>query len=433
MFLSEEISARKGLTVKIFLPVVFLIAFNLPSGSDTEKKIISDTADQIHFSIISATAVTFDWVGTADHIIIGSKPRKLKSIIMAEHPSFLPVTSPWQSDPGPYWESKLMGLKQNTIYYYKIGESGKVHEFKTPPLPGTADFRVCLTSDIHESSKECLAMFSQIAGLKPDLVLSTGDLTGAGPDGQKNVAERFHDAMVWSQDAAWMPVWGNHDWEYDTIDDLRSYKGRFDIPNPGTITGSPAISCCGEDWGWFDYGNTRFISLPEPWTSSTRVEWESQVTRVFSDAQNDQNIKFIVTFGHRSAYTSTTRRSPGEIGLRTILNRLNTKFPKYKLDLSGHNHQYERYLLTNGMTYIVNSSTGSYYHEGWQTPVKPVECAYRAIHYGILVLDISENAISGRFVCSANSTQHGADYMPLEEPLCSNPGEVIDAFKITSN
>jgi hypothetical protein len=422
----------KKLTFKILLLSYFLLALSFPSGSDNGKKKQADTADQIHFSIISETAVTFDWVGTADNIRLGTKPRRLMSALQAANPQFLPVTAPWTSDPGPYWEAKITGLKQNSVYYYKIGNSGDVHQFKTPPVPGTGGFRICLTTDMHEQSSECKTMFAQIAQLKPDIVLTTGDMTGAGPDGQVNVDARFHDAMIWSLSAAWMPAWGNHDWEYDTIDDLRTYKGRFDIPHPGTITGSPAVSCCGEDWGWFDYGNTRFISLPEPWTSSVRNEWEAQASKVFSDAQDNRDIKFIVTYGHRSAYTSTYRRSPGEISLRTILNQLRQTYTKYKLDLSGHNHQYERYQISNGMTYIVNMSTGSYFHEGWQTPSKPEECAFRTIHYGILVLDFSDNEIHGHFDCSVNSSNHGPDYMQLEEHVCDKPGEIIDSFTIAA-
>jgi hypothetical protein len=414
--------------------VVAGIMLSLISACRTSEiiKKQSDTADQIHFSVTSNTSVTFDWAGTADDIFLGSKPQRLRSSVMAVHPQFLPVTSPWVSDPGPYWEAKIMGLKPNTTYYYKVGNRGEVHQFNTPPLPRKGGFRVCLTTDMHEQSPECREMFAQIAQMKPDLVLTTGDITGAGPDGQKNVDARFHDAMVWSQSAAWIPAWGNHDWEYDTIDDLRTYKGRFDIPHPGTITDSPKISCCGEDWGWFDYGNTRFISLPEPWRSTVRPEWELQVKQVFSEAQNNQNIKFIITFGHRSAYTSTYRRSPGELSLRMMLNRLHDAYPKYKLDLSGHNHQYERYQISNGMTYIVNMSTGSYFHEGWQTPVKPDECAFRAIHYGILVLDFSDDEIHGHFDCSVNSANHGPDYMRLEEHVCDKPGEIIDSFAIAS-
>ncbi|HLP74185.1 MAG TPA: metallophosphoesterase family protein [Bacteroidales bacterium] len=415
----------------LVLVSILLLVLRAPWGGQ-KGRTMSGTADQVHFSIIDDTSVTFDWTGSADVIEIGIRPGKLNKVIKAQQPSFLPVTSPWKSDPGPYHEARLTGLKKNTVYYYKIGDN-QVKEFKTPPLPGTAGFRIVLTTDMHEGSAETLSMFAQIAGLKPDIVLTTGDITGAGPDGQKNVSQRFHDAMAWSQTAAWIPAWGNHDWEYDTIDDLRTYKGRFDIPHPGTISESPAISCCGEDWGWFDYGNTRIISLPEPWESSVRSEWLTQVAPVFEEAQENPQIKFIITFGHRSAYTSTNRRSPGEQSLRTMLDKLHADYPKYKLDLSGHNHQYERYLLPGDMTYVVNVSTGSYYHEGWQTPEKPENCAFRAIHYGILVLDVSENSIDGRLECSAGSTQQGPDYKPLEEMVCKNSGDIIDSFVIEAN
>jgi len=254
----------------LLLMTVFFLTFHEYSYEQIEK------LDGIHFTIISNTALTFDWTGTADHIAYGTNPDNLSTTVSAEHSEFLPVTSPWVSDPGPYWEAKLSGLMENTVYYYKIGNIGKIYTFRTPPQPGKADFRVCLTTDMHERSTESIAMFYQIAQLKPDLVLTTGDITGAGPDGQQEVVSRFHDVMLWSQNTAWMPAWGNHDWEYEDKDDLRTLKGRFDIPNPGTISDSPAISCCGEDWGWFDYGNTRFISIPEPYTDDTWNEWKNR-------------------------------------------------------------------------------------------------------------------------------------------------------------
>ncbi len=410
--------------------VLFLLLFT--AGAEAQEN-WREVIDQVHFTIKSDSAVTFDWTGTADNISYGTAPDDLSLRVSATHPAFLPVTTPWVSYPGPYWEAKLTGLERDCKYYYRIGENGKVHEFRTPPLPGKAGFRVCTISDIHERSAECVSMFYQIALLKPSIVLATGDVTGAGPDGQQNVISRFHDAMLWSQSAAWMPAWGNHDWEYDTIDDLRTLKGRFDIPNAGTISDAPEVSCCGEDWGWFDYGNTRFISFPEPYSSNSWIEWKDQVKSVFSEAQANPDISFIVTFGHRSAYTSTHRRSPGDMRIRKILEEFHTGFPKYVLDLSGHQHQYERYVTETGMTHIVNSTTGSYYHEGWETPVKPADCAYRVIHYGVLVLDFTANTIQGRLLCSVNSMKSGdPDYMILEENVCDEPGSVLDSFTITA-
>ncbi|MCK4921823.1 MAG: metallophosphoesterase family protein [Bacteroidales bacterium] len=424
----------KKLIPNLILFTVLLLPF---SGSMNAQELdhdgnILEVLDQIHFTIISNTAMTFDWTGTADHISYGTDPKNLRNRVDGVHPEFLPVKSPWDSSPGPYWEAKLTELEVNTLYYYRIGNSGRVYEFRTPLEPGMANFKVCITTDMHERSAECVAMFYQVAQLKPDFVISTGDITGAGPGGQQEVESRFRDAMLFSQTAPWMPAWGDHDWEYDDFDDLRTLKGRFDIPNPGTMSDSPKKSCCGEDWGWFDYGNTRFISYPEPYTSKTWTEWKSQVEAIFSEAQKNPDIKFIVSYGHRSSYTSTANRNGGDKRLRTVLDDLRKSNSKYVLDLSGHNHQYERYHIENGLTHIVNSPTGSYYHEGWESPKKPENCAFRVIHYSILVLEFTNNEIRGELLCSVHCMKSGdRDYMPLEDDVCDEPGTVLDSFTIT--
>lgn len=405
----------------------------IPNPWDTFTIIKTDTietADQIHFSIISNNAVTFDWIGTSNIIYYGTDYTNLCCSDTAVNPDFLPVTSPWVSDPGPYWEAKLTGLLEDTEYFYKIGRNGQLNKFRTPPPRGTADFRICSTSDMQSSSSESVSMFNQIAELNPDIVITTGDLTGGDSGGQQYVKDRFKTAMVWSQSAAWMPSWGNHDWENPSGDDLRNYKGRFDIPNPQTSPSSPDISCCGEDWGWFDYGNARFISIPERWNSETTwQDWSVEALPIFQEAQNDPDIKFIVSYGHQSAYTSAEGRYGGSGTLKTILNGLNSSYSKYKLDLSGHNHQYERYSFPGGLTYIINSTLGSYYR-GWDDPVKPDICSFRAAHYGILVLDFSETAIQGQFFCSVGTSNTSTYYKPLEENVCDAPGSVIDAFTI---
>ncbi len=419
---------------RICFSILLLFLLTLSGFSQDSKPSFLEIADQIHFSIKSNTAVTFNWMGNTNKIYYGLIPSDLSTEVTAQKSEILPVTSPWRSlEKRPFWEAKLTNLKVDQTYYYKIGKTGKIHHFETPPIPGKAGFRVCTMSDAHERSTESIVMFYQIASLKPDLVLATGDITGAGPDGQKQVGSRFHDAMLWSQDVAWMPAWGNHDWEYDTIDDLRTLKGRFDIPNPGTISDAPEISCCGEDWGWFDYGNTRFISFPEPYSSNSWKEWDDQVSNVFADAQKNPKIKFIVTYGHRSAYASTHRRDPGDLRIRKILENFSSIYPKYVLDLSGHQHQYERYLTNKGLTHIVNSTTGSYYHEGWASTEVPVYCAYRVIHYGVLVLDFNEDEINGKLLCSVGSMKSGdPDYLILEDDVCDEPGTVLDSFTIKS-
>lgn len=91
--------------------------------------------------------------------------------------------------------------------------------------------------------------------------------------GQAAVDQQFNDVMVWSQDAAYMPVWGNHEWDRPKDDDLRNYKGRFALPNSQTSPDAPQPRCWGKDWYWFDYGNVRFIAYPEPSTAETWSAW----------------------------------------------------------------------------------------------------------------------------------------------------------------
>ncbi len=87
--------------------------------------------------------------------------------------------------------------------------------------------------------------------------------------------------MVWSQRAAYMPAWGNHEWSDPQRDDLRNYKGRFALPHAAASPGAPAISCCGEDWYWFDFGSVRFIIYPEPYTHDTWIDWAKQAEPLF--------------------------------------------------------------------------------------------------------------------------------------------------------
>ena len=155
----------KKMIPNLMLLAAFLFVFSgcsLPQEADNAENSL-EVVDDIHFSVISNTALTFDWTGTEDYISYGTDPEDLASTVTAVHPEFLPVTSPWVSAPGPYWEAKLTGLEVNTLYYYKIGTAGKMHKFRTPPLPGEAGFRVCLTSDMHDRSAECVAMFYQIS------------------------------------------------------------------------------------------------------------------------------------------------------------------------------------------------------------------------------------------------------------------------------
>jgi hypothetical protein len=379
-------------------------------------------AEQIHWTIMGNTAVSFDWVGTADRIHYGTVSGNLNSTVSAKDVTVLPVKSPWVStSSGPFREARLTDLSPNTLYYYKVGDSGKEHTFRTPPPATASDFIVIATSDLHKTGSQTTRMMNQIAARHPNIVLVVGDITGAKYTGQANVDARFNDVMAWSQDAAFMPAWGNHEWDIPEKDDLRNYKGRFDLPNSQTSPGSPEVSCCGEDWYWFDYGNTRFIAYPEPWKGAW-ADWNTKADAIMKSAQADPDIRFIITYGHHSAYSSRSK----EPELQRYMDALGDRYGKYVLNISGHLHYYDRSFPQHGVTHIIDATTGggliSKDDTFYTARPKPDWCAYRASHWGFVELHITNGAIYGSFICGPAGG--GINDVSCEE------GAIIDSFTI---
>ena len=189
-------------------------------------------ADEIHWTIMGPTAVTFDWRGSETTIRYGATAAYGQTATAA------PALPTPFSSAGPFQEARLTGLLPNALYHYSIG-SGPDHTFRTPPVRGTSGFTIFAQGDIGDASSysELAPIQAMIAAGAPAFTLMLGDLTYGGTNSLTKVDAHFNDMMVWSRDAAYMPVWGNH--EYEEGDDLRNYKGRFMLPNPQTSPGSP--------------------------------------------------------------------------------------------------------------------------------------------------------------------------------------------------
>src|SRR5204862_2412088 len=216
----------------------------------------------------------------------------------------------------------------------------------------------------------------QIAADSPAFVIVSGDLSYGNAHGQSAVDQHFNDVMAWSQHAAYMPAWGNHEWDSPSSDDLRNYKGRFVVPHAATSATAPAPGCCGEDWGWFDVGGVRFISYPEPYTTGTWSDWASKVGPIMAAAQGDPSIHFIVTSGHRPAYS--TGNHPGDAQLAGIIDSLGDTYSKYVLNLNGHSHDYERFRPIYGVAHITAAGGGADLETPWQGT--DPRTAFRAMH-----------------------------------------------------
>ena len=374
--------------------------------------------DEVHWTIMGQTAVSFDWRGPDSTIQFGTTTAYGRAVT-ATRPSPTPFSSA-----GPFWEARLTGLTENTLYHYSIA-GGADHTFRTPLPRGSSGFTVAVEGDIGETSSYTRMgpVQSLITSMAPAFVLMVGDLTYGNGHGQVTVDRHFNDVMVWSQDAAYMPAWGNHEWDIPSADDLRNYKGRFDLPNAQESPGSPSVSCCGEDWSWFDYGNVRFIAYPEPW-SGALADWRTKATALMDAAQSDPAITFIVTYGHRPAYSSG--HHPGESTLKGYLDGLGATHSKYVLNLNGHSHSYERTYPQSGVVHITAGTGGASLEQDgsclWLTCTQPSWSAYRAMYLGSLRLQFRATGIDGAFIC-------GPSGGGTNDVTCSQ-GSVLDAFTI---
>jgi hypothetical protein len=362
----------------------------------------ASAADEIHWTITGQTSVTFDWRGTSaeNTIRYGTSSGVYTGTVTAVTPSPVP-----DSSPGPFWEARIPGLAQNTLYYYRIGTNAE-HTFRTPPPRGGSGFWIAEEADIGSSDDWANVTTTQaminvdspaIAGDdRPRFVLAPGDLTYGDQSGPSVVDIHFNDVMPWSQDVAYMPAWGNHE-DGSSLDDRQNYEGRFDFPNSQDSPNAPSTGGPGEEWYWFDYGNARFISYPEPF-SGAWSDWRTKADPIMAAAQSDPAIQFIITYGHRPPWSSGADHG-GDGTLAGYMRDLHVKYAKYVMNIGAHSHHYERShpAMTDGILHIIGPGGGS--SLGGIASTQPAWSAYRTNHLQHIRMYFAADRIDGYVVC----------------------------------
>ncbi len=392
----------------------------IPLGLAIMAANMAYAADEIHYTITGQNSVTFDWRGTATENSIGyGVSSGAYTQVTAVAPKPLP-----NSSQGPFWEAKLTGLKENTLYYYSIGGSPE-RTFRTAPALGSSGFTVYAQGDIGDTSSyfNMGAVQDLIANGQPSFVIGLGNLAWSLKNGKAAIDQHFNDVMTWSKQAAYMPVWGDQEWEGTGNVSFANFKGRFDLPNPQASPGSPLAG--GKDWNWYDYGNARFISLPEP-SVGAWPDWSTKADALMAQAQTDPKIQYIVTLGYQSAYSSG--HVPGSATLKVMLDKLGDRYSKYVLNLNSRSRNYERSYPQHGVVHVTAGIGGvTLAQDGtclWLTCAKPTWSAFRAMHQGALKLNFNATGIDGSFICGPNGGG-GNDVNCVK-------GSVVDSFKIAA-
>lgn len=408
--MASSLSSRPGRLRLLVAALALAVAAAVGTGVSAPSPASAGTVDEVHYTFLGPTSVAVDWRGTDTDLRYGPTTA-YGTTVTGSAPAWTPPSSP-----GPFQQVQISGLDPGTTYHYSIG-GGPDYTFHTPP---TGTFRFDAIGDVGDTTHfgHLANTLSSIASDQPSFVLMIGDLTYANANGstQAVVDQHFNDVMAWSTSAAYMPAWGNHEWESPAQDDLRNYKGRLLFPNAQLSPGSPAISDGGNDWGWFDAGGVRFIAYPEPYASATWTDWQAKASALMSAAQSDPSIDYIVTYGHRPAYS--TGFHPGDAGLAGILDGLGSAYSKYVLNINGHSHDYERFQPIHGVTHVTVGAPSSQ-----ETPWSGTDprTAVRTLHLSHLRADVGPTGMRLQAVCDDNASK---------DDLTCVPGTVIDEYVI---
>jgi len=133
-----------------------------------------------------------------------------------------------------------------------------------------------------------------------------------------------------------------------------------------------------------------FISYPEPWPGSIE-EWRGKARALMLDAESDPSIDFVVTYGHRPAYTSRPINGV-HMDVRKALNALGDEFGagvdgKYVLNVAHHVHGEEAFSPQHGVVHLTNGGGG----EGMSNLLTADGLLFKSRHPGYLTGDYTAN------------------------------------------
>ncbi len=240
---------------------------------------------------------------------------------------------------------RLTNLKRGRDYEYYLQDDAGNRLTQTYTMQTQKDvsdddpLRVAVFGDSGINTITQYEVASEITSWQPELLLHTGDIAYNSGTEQEFIDNFF---VVYSNLLPEVPFYGsigNHEY---TTDSAGPYKDLFETPKNGAD----------EDYYSFNYDQTHFVSLNANLdfsVGSTMYEW-------LKDDLENTNKRWVIVFFHQPVYSSSTHGStPG------MAEALVPLFEDNHVDLvlNGHDHAYERFRKTNGVTYIVTGGGGN--------------------------------------------------------------------------
>lgn len=253
------------------------------------------------------------------------------------------------------YETHLDGLEPATIYCYDvIGQDGiwlSSAGFRTAPhpvdsrfeveavIPWFAQVRFVAFGDVGRADPDQFAVLEQLQSVEFDLALLAGDLAyddGTLAEYDAHFFDVYEDVM---RHVPFFPAPGNHDTRGD---DGANYRDVFALPESG---GSAAR----EMWYSFRWGPIHVAVIDTDRELAPQVAWLDRDL-----AASDAPYRIVVT--HRPPYSAGLKGS--DLAVRAALEPVLVAH-RVDLVLSGHDHNYERTVPIDGVTYMVSGGGGA--------------------------------------------------------------------------
>lgn len=242
----------------------------------------------------------------------------------------------------------LTDLSPDTTVAYEVPGIGK-GVFRTPP-EGEGKARFLIVGDTGSGNANQRAVAARMTEYRPDFVLHVGDVVYDDGEERLYPARYFKPFAAIGANAPVYPVLGNHD--------VRSEKGAaylraFDLPSEESGT---------ERYYSFRWGQAEFFALDT--TDRDFMRPGTPQVAWLERALSRSTATWKIAYGHHPMYSN------GADGGKAFLrNRVLPLLKRHGADLylSGHEHNYERFLdAEEGVHFLVSGGGGAWLRPGRQ-------------------------------------------------------------------
>ena len=265
-----------------------------------------------------------------------------------------------------YWHNaQIDNLQPNTIYYYQVtsgDQTSEVYHFRTmPEASNQKPFRILFIGDHQRNERSDYEWMIRMAKRTADqkwgeapledhvrMLMNVGDQVDSGSVRQYEFTHLYKSREVMSLIPI-MTCVGNHELFKDP--DLKLYKGHYASYGDMTYQGIKSNSAF---YYAYQAGPVLFIVLNTDGTSTTQKQWVEQVVTA---ADQDPQVKFIVSVQHRPLYAEQWAGDTNPWMTNEIMPILSSS-KKHVLNCAGHHHLYARGQMSQWPVYHMISGGG---------------------------------------------------------------------------